>query len=60
MDTLDYLNPQIPAGLLRHRVPLVEASEGEVGSYLFDYVPAGAVRLEAEDPDRLRRWTGST
>jgi hypothetical protein len=26
------------------------ASEGEVGSYAFDYVPAGPVRLEAQDP----------
>ena len=26
------------------------ASEGEIGSYAFDYVPAGPVRLEAQDP----------
>jgi len=33
LDTLDYLNPQIPAGLLRHRVPLVEASEATLKGY---------------------------
>ncbi len=26
------------------------ASEGEIGSFAFDFVPAGAVRLEAQDP----------
>ena len=26
------------------------ASEGDIGSYAFDYVPAGSVRLEAQDP----------